>query len=294
MRIVVTGKNGQVVQSLLAKADDGFEIIALGRPELDLATPETIYSALAAVQPDLVVSAAAYTAVDIAEDEPDKAFAINAIGAEAVANATRMLNIPIIHISTDYVFDGSNPAPYKETDLPNPQNVYGVSKLEGERLVAEANPRHIILRTSWVYSPYGNNFLKTMLRLAKNQSELKIVSDQFGNPTSALEIASAIFHLLKNNNLNDDFKLWGIYNFTGKETCNWSCFAKLIFEQYSKNNDVNIKVIDILSEDYVTKAKRPLNSALSIDKFINTFNYNHLSMRECVAIVLSDLRDCSG
>ncbi|WP_075655098.1 dTDP-4-dehydrorhamnose reductase [Pseudochrobactrum sp. B5] len=282
MKIAVTGKNGQVVQSLLARDDDGFEIIALGRPELDLAAPETIYPALAAVQPDLVISAAAYTAVDKAEDEPDLAFAINAIGAGAVSKAAAKLNIPIIHISTDYVFDGTAECAYVESDMPNPQNVYGISKLEGERLVALNNQNHLILRTSWVYSPFGNNFMKTILRLSENRSEIQVVFDQVGNPTSALEIASAILHVLKNHKLNNSFNGWGVYNFSGGTSCCWADFAERILNLSVNKNEIQCRIVHIPSESYPTRAKRPMNSRLSNAKFNNSFNYKSLSLDEAI------------
>ena len=273
MKIAVTGKNGQVVQSLLARADEGFEIIALGRPELDLAMPETIFSALAAVQPDFVISAAAYTAVDKAEDEPDLAYLINANGAEAVSDAAAKLNVPIIHISTDYVFDGSKSSPYLEEDLTNPKNIYGSSKLKGEQLVAAANPKHIIIRTSWVYSPYGINFLKTMLRLAGTHKEISVVSDQWGAPTSAIELATAIKHVVECISRDAAFNSWGIYNFSGAGVTNWADFAREIFKHSSKLRNSSVNVIDIMTSDYHSKACRPKNSKISTDKFENEFKY---------------------
>ncbi|RUV09947.1 dTDP-4-dehydrorhamnose reductase, partial [Mesorhizobium sp. M7A.T.Ca.TU.009.01.3.1] len=194
MRLVVTGRDGQVAASLLeaGQAAAGVEVIAIGRPQLDLARPDTVIEAIAAAKPDIVVSAAAYTAVDQAEDEPDLAFAVNAAGAGEVAQAASRLGVPVIHLSTDYVFDGTKDAAYVETDATAPRSVYGASKLAGEQAVASANPRHLILRTAWVYSPFGKNFVKTMLRLAADRDEIAVVADQWGNPTSALDIADAI------------------------------------------------------------------------------------------------------
>ncbi|TIU32042.1 MAG: dTDP-4-dehydrorhamnose reductase, partial [Mesorhizobium sp.] len=189
MRLVVTGRDGQVAASLLeaGQAAAGVEVIAIGRPQLDLARPDTVIEAIAAAKPDIVVSAAAYTAVDQAEDEPDLAFAVNAVGAGKVAQAASRLGVPVIHLSTDYVFDGTKDAAYVETDATAPRSVYGASKLAGEQAVASANPHHLILRTAWVYSPFGKNFVKTMLRLAADRDEIAVVADQWGNPTSALD-----------------------------------------------------------------------------------------------------------
>lgn len=192
MRLVVTGKNGQVVSALQALAGHDLEIVALGRPELDLAQPDTVSKALRDAKPDVVISAAAYTAVDKAESEPDIAFAVNRDGARAVAQAANDLGVPIIHLSTDYVFDGTKAGAYVEGDLTGPTSVYGRSKLEGEQAVSESTANYAILRTAWVYSEYGSNFVKTMLRLSESRDEINVVADQFGCPTSANDIAVAI------------------------------------------------------------------------------------------------------
>ena len=194
MRILVTGRQGQVVSSLIeaAAGRPRLEIIAAGRPELDLADPASVHAAIQAARPDIVVSAAAYTAVDQAEDEPEIAAAINERGAGAVAAAAAGIGAPVIHLSTDYVFSGGGERPYREDDPAAPIGVYGATKLAGERAVAAANPRHLILRTAWVYSVYGKNFVKTMLRLAADRDSLSVVADQWGNPTSAHDIADAI------------------------------------------------------------------------------------------------------
>ncbi len=287
MKIAVTGKNGQVVQSLLARADDGFEIVALGRPELDLAAPETIYPALAAVQPDLVISAAAYTAVDKAEDEPDFAFAINAIGAGAVSKAAAKLNIPIIHLSTDYVFDGKKQSPYLENDKPNPQSVYGHTKLQGEKLVALNNKKHIIIRTSWVYSSYSSNFLKTMLRLSGQRDEISVVCDQFGSPTSANDIADAIMHIIKDRYLNSD--VWGVYHLSGGGEASWAEFARYIMLSSKKYSGRSCSITNILTSDYPTRAIRPKYSKLSNAKFQQTFHYRMNDWEKSVDIVVGSV-----
>lgn len=285
MRIAVTGKNGQVVRSLLAMADTGFDIIALGRPDLDLAIPETILPAIAATHADVVISAAAYTAVDQAEDNYDLAFAINATGAGLVSDAAAKLNIPIIHLSTDYVFDGKNPLAYVETDLTNPLNVYGQSKLLGEQAVAASNAQHIILRTSWVYGPYGNNFLKTMLKLSKERSELNVISDQYGSPTSSTNIASLLVKIsaeLYHKKFND----WGVYHYTDDLVTSWHDWAKYIFEV----TESKITLKQTTSLEYKSKAKRPQYSNLSSLKIKKAFNTDSIEWKHSTNEVLKALK----
>src|SRR4051794_22210421 len=194
MRLFVIGAEGQVARSLreVAARRDNIVFGFGARPDLDLLRPASIAKALADFGPDLVVNPAAYTAVDKAESEPDQAFALNRDGARAVAAAAADRDVPVIHLSTDYVFDGKKKQPYSEADAVQPQGVYGRSKLEGERAVAEANPNHIVLRTSWVYAPFGGNFVRTMLRLAAERDRLRVVDDQLGCPTYAPDMAEAI------------------------------------------------------------------------------------------------------
>lgn len=276
MKILVTGREGQVVQSLLEKADQrpDLEVIALGRPELDLKKPDTVRSAIEAIKPDLVVSAAAYTAVDLAEDEQELAFAVNATGAQAVAEAAKICGVPVIHLSTDYVFAGDADEPYVETDSTGPRSIYGSSKLEGERLVALANPRHIILRTAWVYSPFGKNFVKTMLKLAETRDALSVVSDQWGNPTSALDIADAVIQVADHLAATPDFSAYGVYHLVGTGDTNWSGFARAIFGESAKLGGPTATVTDIATADYPTKAARPANSRLSTAKFQEVFDWS--------------------
>ncbi|KAB2672366.1 dTDP-4-dehydrorhamnose reductase [Ochrobactrum sp. LMG 5442] len=275
MKIAVTGREGQVVQSLLEKASQraDLEVIALGRPELDLAEPETVRSAIEAIKPDVVVSAAAYTAVDLAEDEQELAFAVNAAGAGAVAQAAKNCGVPVIHLSTDYVFAGDADKPYVETDATGPRSVYGSSKLEGERLVAQTNPQHIILRTAWVYSPFGKNFVKTMLKLAETRDALSVVADQWGNPTSALDIADAIIRVADHLAAAPEFSAYGVYHLAGTGDTNWSGFARAIFGESARLGGPAATVTDIATADYPTKAVRPANSRLSTAKFQQAFNW---------------------
>lgn len=276
MKILVTGREGQVVQSLLEKASQrpNLEVIALGRPELDLTKPAIVRSAIEAIKPDLVVSAAAYTSVDLAEDEREHAFAVNAIGAEAVAEAAKICGVPIIHLSTDYVFAGDADEPYVETDATGPRSVYGSSKLEGERLVAQANPRHIILRTAWVYSPFGKNFVKTMMKLAETRDALSVISDQWGNPTSALDIADAIIQVADHVAAMPDFTAYGVYHLVGTGDTNWSGFARAILSESAELGGPTATITDIATADYPTKAARPANSRLSTAKFQKKFNWS--------------------
>lgn len=289
MKIVVTGREGQVVQSLLEKASHrpDMQVISLGRPELDLAQPETVRRAITAIKPDLVVSAAAYTAVDLAEDEPESAFAVNATGAQTVAEAAQAIGVPVIHISTDYVFAGDASHPYVETDITGPQGVYGSSKLEGERLVALANHNHIILRTAWVYSPFGKNFVKTMLKLSETRDALSVVSDQWGNPTSALDIADAIIQVADHLAESPDFSAFGVYHLVGTGDTNWSGFARAVFDESAKLGGPTATVVDIETAGYPTKAVRPVNSRLSTKKFQEVFNWSaphwQTSLRDVVA-----------
>jgi dTDP-4-dehydrorhamnose reductase len=288
VRLAVTGREGQVAASLLeaGQRQDGVEVIAVGRPQLDLARPDTVIEALEASRPDLVVSAAAYTAVDQAEDEPDAAFAVNALGAGKVAEAAAGLGVPVIHLSTDYVFDGSAAGAYVETDKTAPRSVYGASKLAGEQAVATANPRHLILRTAWVYSPFGKNFVKTMLRLAADRDEIAVVADQWGNPTSALDIADAILHSARMLHDNKGFASFGVYHLAGTGEINWSGFARHILDTSRAFGGPYARVRDIATEDYPTKARRPRNSRLSMARFAAIFGWSAPQWQESTGLAV--------
>ncbi|WP_421423132.1 dTDP-4-dehydrorhamnose reductase [Agrobacterium rosae] len=272
MRIAVTGKHGQVVSSLIERGRfDRVEITALGRPELDLADPDSIRRSLLDAKADVIVSAAAYTAVDKAETDEANAFDVNARGPLAIANFAAEHGIPLVHISTDYVFSGEKPTPYTEDDRPSPTSVYGLSKLAGENAVANAGPDHVILRTSWVYSPFGNNFLKTMLRLAETRDVVNVVSDQHGTPTSALDIADAILEVSRQLTSNPDARLRGRFHLSGTGEATWADFAEVIFERLYTRTGRCPKVKRIPSEDYPTPAKRPANSRLSSKKLADSY-----------------------
>ena len=264
MRIAVTGKTGQVVTSLIERgAAAGHEVVALGRPELDLADPASVLRVLGAAAPDVIVSAAAYTAVDKAESESELAHAVNGAGAGAVAEAAKVLSVPLVHISTDYVFDGKLDRPYLETDPTKPTSVYGASKLAGEKAVSAAyGDNSAALRVAWVYSPFGANFVKTMLRLAGDRDEVSVVADQQGNPTSALDIADGILRVATNMVANSYPELRGIFHMTTKSEASWADFAEAIFAASAARGGPSARVKRITTADYPTPATRPANSRL--------------------------------
>jgi dTDP-4-dehydrorhamnose reductase len=268
MRLVVTGREGQVVRSLLERAvGRDIEVVALGRPELELAGPEDrIIAAVEAARPDVLVSAAAYTQVDKAESEPELAFAINDAGPRALAKAARRMGVPLIHPSTDYVFDGSKPSPYTEEDSTGPASVYGSSKLAGEQAMLAEHGNSAILRTAWVYSPFGGNFVKTMLRLAVQRDELRIVADQRGNPTCALDIADGILAVAANLRDSDDRRYRGIFHMTAAGEASWAEFAAAIFAESRRLGGPSAIVTPIATADYPTPATRPANSRLESSK----------------------------
>jgi dTDP-4-dehydrorhamnose reductase len=294
MRIVVTGREGQVVRSLLERgAHAGKEVVALGRPELDLSgEPGAIVRAIEAAHPDVLVSAAAYTAVDKAESEPDLAFAVNERGAAAVAKAARLLGIPLVHLSTDYVFDGAKDVPYVEDDATGPTGVYGASKLAGERAVLAEHENSAILRTAWVYSPFGANFVKTMLRLGASRDEIGVVADQRGNPTSALDIADGVLAVAANLRRDDDATLRGIFHMTADGEASWAEFAEAIFAQAASRGGPGASVKHLATADYPTPAQRPGNSRLDCGKLARTHNVRLPSWRpsteEVVTRILND------
>lgn len=267
MRMVVTGKSGQVARSLLECGQgSGFEVIAIGRPELDLANISSIEPALRNARPDIIVSAAAYTAVDLAESQRLEAFATNAAGAGAVALAANKLGVPIIHLSTDYVFNGVKPGPWLETDPTEPLSVYGESKWQGEQQVASANPDHIIMRTAWVYSPFGANFVRTMLKMGMERDEMRVVADQFGCPTSAHDIAGAILGMARNLKADRDGCLRGIFHLAAQGEANWAQFAEAIFARLAEKTGRIVKVTPITTAEFPRPAMRPANSRLDCAK----------------------------
>jgi dTDP-4-dehydrorhamnose reductase len=269
-----------------AAAQPDTEVMFAGRPQFDLLQPETVRAAILAAWPDVVVSAAAYTAVDQAEDEPGKAFAINAEGAGAVASAAAEAGAAVIHLSTDYVFSGNAPGEYAETDAPDPQNVYGRSKLEGERAVAADNPRHVILRTAWVYSPFGKNFVKTMLALGSQRDHLRIVADQWGNPTSAADIAEGILRIARTVAAGGRADNYGIFHLAGAGSTSWAGLAGHVFATSASLGGPSATVEEIATADYPTRARRPQNSQLSCEKLLRVYGWRPPAWQgSCRAVV---------
>ena len=268
MRILVTGKNGQVGSSLMLLGDSfGFSMIGMSSTELDVTNIKNVDAVVAQVKPDLIINAAAYTAVDNAESEKQTAYSINETGPKLLALACKKLNIPLFHISTDYVFDGNHELPYTEEDLVNPVSVYGRSKLMGELAVKNTIHNYIVLRTAWVFSSSGSNFVKTMLRVGATRDELSVVGDQIGGPTSAKGIATALLNIAARYESGANVE-WGVYHYTGAPYVSWYDFAKEIFDKAEA-----VGILDraphlnkITSSEYPTPVKRPSNSCLSMSK----------------------------
>lgn len=291
MKIAVTGKAGQLVTALAERGPlSGHEIIALGRPELDLADPASVLRAMEAARPDAVVSAAAYTAVDKAESEPDLAFAVNGAGAGAVAQAAKALGVPLIHISTDYVFDGTLDRPYVESDAPCPTGVYGASKLAGEQAVlSNYGENSAVLRVAWVYSPFGGNFVKTMLRLAGDRDEVGVVADQIGNPTSALDIADGVIKVATNMVADSYPELRGLFHMTASGEASWADFAEAIFAASAARGGPGANVRRIGTVDYPTPAQRPANSRLECRKIADAHGVTLPSWQGALETVITRL-----
>ena len=274
MKILLTGSHGQVGFELNKKLSALGEVIATDREELNLEDSQAIRSFIDQTRPDIIINPAAYTAVDKAESEPEIAHIINALAPEVLAAKAGELDIPLIHFSTDYVFDGLKQEAYVETDKTNPQSVYGKTKCEGEEKIRK-HPKHIILRTSWVFGSHGNNFLKTVLRLIQEKESLKIVGDQWGSPASATMLADVTFKIVDTIFKNKNFKDYGTYHVTNDGETNWHAYASLISSEAIKLNlkvkCAPDKIHPILTSEYPTAAKRPSNSRLNTDKLKKTF-----------------------
>jgi dTDP-4-dehydrorhamnose reductase len=285
MRLLVTGVEGQVARALQERASAGVEVVAVGRPTLDLSQPEKVARSLEKVDADVIVNAAAYTAVDKAESDEDLAFRINADGAAAVARVAALRNVPLIQLSTDYVFGGALDRPYVEDDPVGPIGAYGRSKLAGERAALEIHDKTLVLRTSWVYAPFGANFVRTMLRVGTTRGEVAVVADQRGAPTSALDIADAILRIAASR--PDTF---GVFHMTGAGEATWADFAETIFAEAERRGRPPVAVRRISTADYPTAARRPANSRLSNEKFARTFGFRlpdwRASTRTCVGRLL--------
>ncbi|MEL7781977.1 dTDP-4-dehydrorhamnose reductase [Citromicrobium bathyomarinum] len=273
MRILVTGREGQVARSL-AERGGRHELVFAARPDFDLSDSDSIARAIESARPDLVISAAAYTAVDHAEDEPELAMTINGEAPGHIGRAAASAGAPVLHISTDYVFDGSGERAWREDDPTGPIGVYGQTKLAGEEALAASGAAYAILRTAWVYSPFGNNFVKTMLRLAESRDTLNVVNDQYGNPTSARDIADALLAVADRWAGAPGHGQNAVYHFAGTGSTNWADFARAIFARSGKRGGPTCEVSGIPSSEYPTKAQRPANSRLDSAKFAEAFGYS--------------------
>ncbi|GGM10842.1 NAD(P)-dependent oxidoreductase [Pseudomonas asuensis] len=261
MKVLITGRSGQVSQALQRNLKDDYELLVLGRDAMDLANEEAIRETVRRVQPDLIINAAAYTAVDKAETEVDMAFKVNAEAPRILAEEAAARDIPFIHYSTDYVFDGDKREPYREDDATHPSSVYGKSKLAGEKAVQAVGGKYLILRTSWVYSQDGNNFVLTMHRLLQEKDELRVVDDQIGIPTWSDTIASATAHLVRRITANNPGP-WGIYHLTSTGKTSWFGFTKAIAHKLEEQGKLRARLYPIPTREYPTPAKRPANSRL--------------------------------
>lgn len=290
--ILVTGSNGQLGNELRLLAENFTEchFIFADIEELDITDKESINNFFAENAIQYCINCAAYTAVDKAEVDSDKAFEINALGPELLALACKKAGAIFIHISTDFVFEGDNNVPYKENLNPQPLSIYGKSKREGEINALKHNPATIVIRTSWLYSTHGNNFVKTMIRLGKERDSLGIVFDQTGCPTYAGDLASAIMQIIENIDTREDNKtLFGIYHFSNKGVCSWYDFAIMIF----KLNNIEVKVKPITTEEYPLPAKRPAYSVMNTRKIQDTFSieipYWTDSLETCIKLLNQDV-----
>ena len=283
MRIAVTGLKGQVATSLLERAGLEANVVALGRPAFDLADRGAVLAGLEAARPDVVVNAAAYTAVDKAEAEEAEAVRVNGDGAGHVAEAAARLGVPLLHLSTDYVFDGDLDRAYREDDPTAPTGAYGRSKLAGETAVAERCKDSVILRTAWVYSPFGANFVRTMLRLNETRDEVGVVADQRGNPTSALDIADAVIAIAAKVKDDRSPALRGVFHMTGSGEATWADFAEAVFHQAASRGRRQTRVKRIATADYPTPARRPANSRLDNEKLRRVYGLRLPEWRQSVA-----------
>jgi dTDP-4-dehydrorhamnose reductase len=294
MRLLIAGSHGQVARAFLDVAPNApdIEACAIGRPGLDICHSPTIERTLSDIKPTVVINTAAYTAVDDAEGDVDKARALNRDGAEMLAAAAAKRGVPIIHLSTDYVFDGTKSSPYVETDPTSPMSVYGTTKLEGEKAVAAANPQHIILRTAWVYSPFGKNFVKTILTHAGKGTQLRVVSDQIGSPTYAPHLVDAILSVARKLCGGGSGVEWGVYHAAGSGTANWYSVAREILDTSARLGGPQTSLAPIPTSAYPTRAVRPQNSRLDCSKLTHAFGITQPDWRDgvrtCVSRLLSD------
>jgi dTDP-4-dehydrorhamnose reductase len=293
MKLLVTGKGGQLARSLAERArrHEQIELHFAGRPDFDLERPEMLADHIRALAPDAVINAAAYTAVDKAEDEPELAQRINAQAPALLAAAAREAGARFVQISTDYVFDGSGSGPYREDRPTAPIGAYGRSKCAGEEGVRAASPDHVVIRTAWVYSPFGANFVKTMIRLAGERDELRVVADQRGNPSSALDLADGILALCERWRSGEDTGLGKTYHLAGSGEASWAEFAEATFEECEANGLKSARVVPIATADYPTRAVRPANSTLDSSLFAHDVGFRMPEWRSSLSEVVRALAE---
>lgn len=293
MKILVTGRAGQLARSLAERAGayPQLSVMLSGRPDLDLERPETLAGAVAAAAPDLIINAAAYTAVDQAEDEPDRAFLVNAEAPGVLAEAAQRVGAGFVQLSTDYVFDGTRAGAYDESAPTAPLGVYGASKLEGERRVLAAHPSATIVRTAWVYSPFGRNFVKTMLTLAQGRDEVSVVADQRGTPTSALDLADGLLALAQTRLGTPEAGAGEVFHLAGRGETVWAEFAEAVFAAAREHGLPAASVRRIATEDYPTRARRPMNSTLDSRRFEGVFGYRSPEWRSALARVIHHIAE---
>ncbi|WP_052365214.1 dTDP-4-dehydrorhamnose reductase [Halotalea alkalilenta] len=292
MKVLVTGAQGQVGKELIKAVPIGWSVIGLGSSQLDITQPAAVANAVAEFQPELIVNAAAYTAVDKAESDVDRAYEVNRDGPANLGKAAAVFGIPVLHISTDYVFNGTLDRPYREEDSVGPTGIYGESKLAGEQYLLESNSSSFILRTSWVFSEHGNNFVKTMLKLGVERNELGVVADQRGAPTSAASIAAVLWKIAERISRQETVP-WGIYHFSNTPYCTWFDFANEIFDEAVRLNLLDKKpIINALSTaDYPTPARRPAFSMLDNRKLLELLPDSNVDYREELSKVILAISD---
>ncbi len=291
MKIVLLGKNGQVGSNILKKNKDYlFNLFSFSRRELDISNFQDFESKINIIKPDVIVNATAYNFVDLAEENETEAFKVNQDALDFISTFCNKLNIPLIHISTDFVFDGNSSQPYKEDDKVNPLNIYGKSKVGGENVIKKNLDKHIIIRTSWVFSEIGSNFLKTILKLLETKKSISIVNNQIGSPTSANSISDIIMKILKIYSNNKSLK-WGTYHFSGYPYCSWYEFANEISSQYLKfSGSLNCaSLVPIDSESYKSKALRPKNSRLNCSKINKIFGFKQDDWKESLNVIIRNI-----
>ncbi len=291
MKIVLLGKNGQVGSNILKKNKDYlFNLFSFSRRELDISNFQDFESKINIIKPDVIVNATAYNFVDLAEENETEAFKVNQDALDFISTFCNKLNIPLIHISTDFVFDGNSSQPYKEDDKVNPLNIYGKSKVGGEDVIKKNLDKHIIIRTSWVFSEIGSNFLKTILKLLETKKSISIINNQIGSPTSANSISDIIMKILKIYSNNKSLK-WGTYHFSGYPYCSWYEFANEISSQYLKfSGSLNCaSLVPIDSESYNSKALRPKNSRLNCSKINKIFGFKQDDWKESLNVIIRNI-----